>query len=175
MNIVVCVKQVPDTASDRKLSESDNTLERAAADPWINELDEFGIEAALQIIEKEGGEVTVLTIGPDKAADTIRKALSMGADKAVHVSDDAIHGSDSLIISEIIAKAASRIGFDLLILGSEATDAKMGIMASMVVRAARAAAAVVRDQDLGRRQDRHASTGSPTTATTPSRPPCPPW
>ena len=132
MNIVVCVKQVPDTASDRKLSGSDNTLERAAADPWMNELDEFGVEAALQIIEKEGGEVTVLTIGPDKAADTIRKALSMGADKAVHVSDEALHGSDAVIISEVIAKAASRIGFDLLILGSEATDSKMGVMASMV-------------------------------------------
>jgi electron transfer flavoprotein beta subunit len=132
MNIVVCVKQVPDTASDRKLSSSDNTLERAAADPWMNELDEFGIEAALQIIEKEGGEVTVLTIGPEKAADTIRKALPMGAGKAVHVSDDALHGSDAGIISEVIAKAASRIGFDLLILGSEATDAKMGIMAAMV-------------------------------------------
>jgi electron transfer flavoprotein beta subunit len=132
MNIVVCVKQVPDTASDRKLTESDSTLDRAAADPWMNELDEFGIEEALQLTEKHGGEVTVLTIGPDKAADTIRKALSMGADKAVHVSDEALHGSDSLIISEVIAKAARRIGFDVLILGSEATDAKMGVMAAMV-------------------------------------------
>jgi electron transfer flavoprotein beta subunit len=132
MNIVVCVKQVPDTASDRKLTESDSTLDRASADPWMNELDEFGIEAALQLTEKHGGEVTILTIGPDKAAETIRKALSMGADKAVHISDEALHGSDSLIISEVIAKALGRIGFDLVILGSESTDAKMGILAAMV-------------------------------------------
>jgi electron transfer flavoprotein beta subunit len=132
MNIVVCVKQVPDTASDRKLTESDSTLDRASADPWMNELDEFGIEAALQLTEKNGGEVTVLTIGPDKAAETIRKALSMGADKAVHISDEALHGSDALIISEVMAKALGRIGFDLVILGSESTDAKMGVLAAML-------------------------------------------
>jgi electron transfer flavoprotein beta subunit len=132
MNIVVCVKQVPDTASDRKLTESDSTLDRAAADPWMNELDEFGIEEALQLTEKHGGEVTVLSIGPAKAAETIRKALSMGADKAVHVSDESLHGSDALVMSEVLAKALSRIGFDLVILGSEATDAKMGLMAAML-------------------------------------------
>jgi electron transfer flavoprotein beta subunit len=132
MNIVVCVKQVPDTASDRKLTESDSTLDRAAADPWMNELDEFGIEEALQLTEKHGGEVTVLSVGPAKAAETIRKALSMGADKAVHVSDESLHGSDALVISEVLAKALRRIGFDLVILGSEATDAKMGLMAAML-------------------------------------------
>jgi electron transfer flavoprotein beta subunit len=132
MNIVVCVKQVPDTASDRKLTESDSTLDRASADPWMNELDEFGIEAALQLTEKHGGEVTVLTIGPDKAAETIRKALSMGADKAVHVTDDAIAGSDAVETSLVLAEALKQVGFDLVVFGSEATDARTGVVAAMV-------------------------------------------
>jgi electron transfer flavoprotein beta subunit len=132
MNIVVCVKQVPDTGSERKLRESDSTLDRDAADPWMNELDEYGIEAGLRLTEAHGGEVTILSVGPEKAAETIRKALSMGADKAVHVSDPALHGSDALITSQVIASAAQHIGFDLLILGSESTDARMGVLAAMV-------------------------------------------
>src|SRR5580693_6335918 len=132
MNIVVCVKQVPDTGSERKLRESDSTLDRDAADPWMNELDEYGIEEGLRLTEAHGGEVTILSVGPEKAAETIRKALSMGADKAVHVSDPALHGSDALITSRVIAAAAQRVGFDLLILGSESTDARMGVLAAMV-------------------------------------------
>ena len=87
MNIVVCVKQVPDTASERTL-RPDGTLDRAAADGLINELDEYAIEEGLRIAEAHGGEVTILMMGPEKAAESIRKALSMGADKAVHLLDD---------------------------------------------------------------------------------------
>src|SRR3954466_2346204 len=90
MNIVVCVKQVPDTATERKLKADDNTLDREASDGVINELDEYAIEEALTIKEAHGGEVTVLTMGPEKASDSIRKSLAMGADKAVHVSDEAL-------------------------------------------------------------------------------------
>ena len=89
MNIVVLVKQVPDSGSERKLDPSDNTVARATADNVINEMDEYAIEEALPVRGGEGGEVTVLTVGPDSATDAIRKALSMGADKAVHVVDDA--------------------------------------------------------------------------------------
>ena len=96
MNIVVLVKQVPDSGSERKLDPADNTVARAAADNVINEMDEYAIEEALTVKEAQGGEVTVLTVGPDSATDAIRKALSMGADKAVHVVDEAIHGSDAL-------------------------------------------------------------------------------
>jgi electron transfer flavoprotein beta subunit len=132
MNIVVCVKQVPDTWSERTLRPDDKTLDRDAADAVMNELDEYAIEQGLQLTEAHGGEVTVLSVGPAKASETIRKALSMGADKAVHVSDDALHGSDALVTSAVIAKVLQRIGFDLVILGSESTDARMGVMAAML-------------------------------------------
>ena len=96
MKIVVCVKQVPDTWAEKKLSPTDQTLDRDSADSVMNELDEYAVEEALQLAEKHSGEVTVLTMGPEKAAETIRKALSMGADAGIHVVDDGIHGSDAL-------------------------------------------------------------------------------
>jgi electron transfer flavoprotein beta subunit len=137
MNIVVCVKQVPDTWAERKLKPEDGTLDRASVDGLINELDEYAIEEGLQIAEREReagreAEVTILTMGPDKATESIRKALSMGADKAVHVLDDALHGSDALSTSAVLALAIGRSGFDLVICGSESTDARMGVLAAML-------------------------------------------
>ena len=132
MDIVVLVKQVPDTYSERKLRAEDSTLDRDAADAVINELDEYAIEEGLRLAEAHGGEVTILSMGPDKAADAIRKALSMGADKAVHVSDPALRGSDGLVTSAVLAHVLRRTGFDVVILGSESTDARMGTLASML-------------------------------------------
>ncbi|GGO04977.1 electron transfer flavoprotein subunit beta [Microbispora rosea subsp. aerata] len=132
MNIVVCVKQVPDTATERKLRSDDKTLDRDAADGVVNELDEYAVEEALRLKEAHGGEVTVLSMGPAKATETIRKALAMGADKAVHLHDDALHGSDALGTSHAIAQALKKIGFDLVILGSESTDARTGMLAAML-------------------------------------------
>jgi electron transfer flavoprotein beta subunit len=132
MNIVVCVKQVPDTWAERKLKRGDATLDRESVDGLINELDEYAIEEALQIKEAHEGEVTVLTMGPQKASESIRKALSMGADKAVHLIDDALAGSDVLQTSYALAKVLENIGFDLIVLGAESTDARMGSMAAML-------------------------------------------
>jgi len=132
MNIVVLVKQVPDTYSERKLRAEDSTLDRDAADAVINELDEYAIEEGLRLVEQHGGEVTIVSMGPDKAADAIRKALSMGADKAVHVSDEALRGSDGMVTSAVLAKVLERTGFDAVILGSESTDARMGTLASLL-------------------------------------------
>lgn len=132
MNIVVCVKQVPDTAAERTLRSDDSTVDREAVDGLINELDEYAIEEALRIAEAHGGEVTVLSMGPERAADSIRKALSMGADKAVHLVDDALAGSDALATSHALAQVLSHIGFDLVVLGSESTDARMGVLAAML-------------------------------------------
>jgi electron transfer flavoprotein beta subunit len=132
MNIVVCVKQVPDTAAERKLSTDDATLDREAVDGLINELDEYAIEEALQIAEAHGGEVTVVSMGPEKASESIRKALSMGAGKAVHLVDDALAGSDALATSYALAQVLSQIGFDLVVAGAESTDARMGAMAAML-------------------------------------------
>jgi electron transfer flavoprotein beta subunit len=132
MNIVVCVKQVPDTEVERTLRPGDNTLDRASADGVINYLDEFAIEESLKIAEARGGEVTILCVGPRKAADSIRKALSMGADKAVHVIDDALAGSDALATSLAISEALKAVGFDLVVFGSESTDARTGLVPAMV-------------------------------------------
>jgi electron transfer flavoprotein beta subunit len=132
MNIVVCVKQVPDTWSEKKLAGGDSTLDRAATDPVMNEMDEYAVEEALKIVEAAGGEVTVLCMGPDAAAETVRKALSMGADKAIHVLDDGLHGSDAVATSLVLAKALGTTEFDLVILGSESSDARMSVVPAML-------------------------------------------
>ncbi len=133
MNIVVCVKQVPDTWAEKRLSDSDKTVDREGVEGVMNELDEYAVEEALRIKEAGGdGTVTVLTMGPDKAVETIRKALSMGADQAVHVVDDALHGSDALATSNALAKALGTIEYDLVILGVESTDARMSVIPAML-------------------------------------------
>ena len=131
MNIVVCVKQVPDTESERTL-RPDGTVDRASAEGVIDEIDEFAIEEGLRIAEAHGGEVTILTMGPQKAAESIRKALSMGADKAVHLIDDALAGSDALATSYALSQVLAQTGFDLVICGAESTDARTGLVAAML-------------------------------------------
>jgi electron transfer flavoprotein beta subunit len=135
MNIVVLVKQVPDTEAVRKLDPNDNTVDRASVDPVINYIDEFAIEEGLRLKEANGGEVTILTVGPERATESIRKALSMGADKAVHVSDEALHGADAIQTAKVIAKALGTVEWDLVIAGSEATDSRMAIVPALVAEA----------------------------------------
>jgi electron transfer flavoprotein beta subunit len=132
MNIVVCVKQVPDTWAEKKLSPQDKTLDRDSTDAVMNEMDEYAVEESLRLVEAHGGEVTVLTMGPAKAAETIRKALSMGADKAIHVVDNALHGSDAVATSYILAKALGTTEFDLVVFGSESSDARTSVVPAMV-------------------------------------------
>jgi electron transfer flavoprotein beta subunit len=135
MNIVVLVKQVPDTEGDRKLSAADNTVDRASVDAVINYIDEFAIEEGLRLKEAHGGEVTILTVGPERATESIRKALSMGADKAVHVSDEALHGSDAIATAKVIAKALGTVEWDVAIAGSEATDSRSSIVPALLAEA----------------------------------------
>src|SRR3982074_1688078 len=107
-NIVVLIKQVPDTWSERKLKDDDYTLDRDAADAVLDEINERAVEEALKIKESgaEGeSTVTVLTAGPERSTEAIRKALSMGADKAVHVLDEGIHGSDMVQTGWVLARA----------------------------------------------------------------------
>lgn len=132
MNIVVCVKQVPDTWAEKKLRDSDSTIERDGVDVVMNEIDEYAVEEALRLKEAHGGEVTILTMGPPRAVETIRKALSMGADKAVHVTDDVLHGSCALQSSDALARALGTLEFDLVICGSESTDARLSVMAALL-------------------------------------------
>ncbi|TQM43013.1 electron transfer flavoprotein subunit beta/FixA family protein [Pseudonocardia cypriaca] len=133
MNIVVLVKQVPDTYSERKL-RSDGTLDRDATDAVLDEINERAVEAALQLKEaNDGSEVTVLTMGPDRATDAIRKALSMGADKAVHLSDEALAGSCAVQTARALAKAVGTVeGVDLVIAGNEASDGRSAAVPAML-------------------------------------------
>jgi electron transfer flavoprotein beta subunit len=140
MNIVVCVKYVPDATADRQF-EDDNTVDRVGVDGLLSELDEYAVEQALQIKEKQGDDagdtvVTVLTVGPEQATDAIRKGLQMGADKAVHVVDDAIAGSDalatSLVLAEAIKKLGDTAGYDLVVCGMASTDGSMSVVPAML-------------------------------------------
>ncbi|MEH6621399.1 MAG: electron transfer flavoprotein subunit beta/FixA family protein [Dietzia maris] len=132
-NIVVLIKQVPDTYSERKLTDGDYTLDREAADAVLDEINEKAVEQALQIKEANGGEVTVLCAGPDRATEAIRKALSMGADKAVHLNDEALHGSDVVQTSWALANVLGTIeGTELVIAGNEATDGRMGAVPAIL-------------------------------------------
>ncbi|MGZ8724811.1 MAG: electron transfer flavoprotein subunit beta/FixA family protein, partial [Aeromicrobium sp.] len=132
MNIVVCVKYVPDATADRTFNSSDNTVDRVGVDGLLSELDEYAVEQALQIVEAGEGEVTVLTVGPDQASDAIRKALQMGAHKGVHVSDDAIHGSDAAATSLVLAEAIKKLEYDLVVFGMTSTDGGLGVVPTMV-------------------------------------------
>lgn len=136
MNIVVCVKYVPDAQAERTFNASDNTTDRENVDGLLSELDEYAVEEALKIVEAGDGEVTVLTVGPDAAADAIKKALQMGAHKGVHVNDDAIHGSDAIATSLVLAEAVKKIGadtaVDLVVTGMASTDGTMGVVPAML-------------------------------------------
>ena len=132
MNIVVCVKYVPDAQSDRTFT-SDNTTDRESVDGLLSEIDEYAVEEALKIVEAGEGEVTVVTMGPDRAADAIKKALQMGADKGVHIKDDALHGSDAPATSLVLAEAIRKIGEpDLVITGMSSTDGVMSVVPAML-------------------------------------------
>jgi electron transfer flavoprotein beta subunit len=132
MKIVVCVKQVPDTASEKRLRPDTLTVDRDAVDAVMNEMDEFAVEEALRLTEQHGGEVTVLTMGPEGATATVRKALSMGADAGIQLTDDALAGSDTLATSYALAQALGTTEYDLVILGCEASDARTSMVPAML-------------------------------------------
>jgi electron transfer flavoprotein beta subunit len=95
-------------------------------------MDEYAIEEALKIKETHGGEVTILTMGPASATEAIRKALSMGPDKAVHVLDDALHGSCALSTSKVLAAALGTLNADIVVAGAESTDGRVQVMPQMI-------------------------------------------
>ncbi len=133
MNIVVLVKQVPDTWSERKLSDSDHTLDRASADAVLDEINERAVEEALLAKEAHGGEVTAVCMGPERANEAIRKALSMGADKAVHLQDEGLHGSDAVQTARALAAAIGTVeSVDLVVAGNESTDGRSGAVPAML-------------------------------------------
>jgi electron transfer flavoprotein beta subunit len=134
LSIVVCIKQVPDSWAEKSLRADDSRLDRDAADAVLNELDEFAVEEALRIAEAraDGSTVTVLTMGPPRAAETLRKAMSMGAQAAVHLVDDALEGADAVGTSYALAQALGTLAYDLVLLGAESTDARMSVVPAML-------------------------------------------
>ncbi|MBL8928459.1 MAG: electron transfer flavoprotein subunit beta/FixA family protein [Pseudonocardia sp.] len=132
MNIVVLCKQVPDTYSERRLRE-DGALDRDASDAVLDEINERAVEEALQLKEAHGGAVTVVSMGPDRATEAIRKALSMGADTAVHLSDEALAGSDAVGTARALAGAIGTVAdVDLVLAGNEASDGRSAAVPAMV-------------------------------------------
>ncbi|MBD3549598.1 electron transfer flavoprotein subunit beta/FixA family protein [Streptomyces sp. JV180] len=132
LRIVVCVKYVPDATGDRRFAD-DLTLDRDDVDGLLSELDEYAVEQALQIADgADDAEITVVTVGPEDARDALRKALSMGADKAVHVEDDDLHGTDVMGTSLVLAKAVEKAGYDLVVCGMASTDGVMGVLPALL-------------------------------------------
>jgi electron transfer flavoprotein beta subunit len=132
MKIVVCVKYVPDAQADPRFS-ADHTTDRAGVEGHLSELDEYAVEEALKISEAQGDTtVTVVTVGPGQALDAVRKALQMGADAGAHVVDDALHGSDALATSKVLAAAIAKLEYDLVLTGMASTDGSMSVVPAML-------------------------------------------
>src|SRR3954452_5456883 len=132
MKIVGLVKQVPDSGAERTLRSDDNTVDRGSTNSVINEMDEYAIEEALRLQEAHGGEVVVLTMGPDRSTESIRKALSMGPNGAVHIVDDALPGSCAVGTSKVLAAAVAQQNADVVLCGAEPTDGRVQVMPHML-------------------------------------------
>lgn len=132
MKIVVPVKYVPEPDTPWRYAD-DFTLDRAQVEGRLSELDEYAVEQSVSLVERGlPATVTYLTMGPPQAVDGLRKALAMGGDEAVHVCDDALHGSDALSTSLVLARAIERIGFDLVVCGMSSTDGEMSVVPAML-------------------------------------------
>jgi len=133
MKIAICIKQVPDSWAEKKMAGG--VLDRAGVDAVLNDLDEYAVEEALRIVEansptKEAG--TLISMGPERATEAIRKALSMGADDAILISDPALAGSDALATSLVLAEVIKKGNYDLVLCGTESTDARMSVIPAMI-------------------------------------------
>jgi electron transfer flavoprotein beta subunit len=126
MNVVVCVKQIPDPAAPQSLEPGTNNLDRSGK-LILDEADTYGVEMALQIVDKAGtGEVTVVSMGSAADVSGIRNALAMGAAKAIVVSDDALRGTDALGTAKVLAGAIKRVSPDLVLMATESSDGYTG-------------------------------------------------
>ena len=126
MNIIVCLKQVPDTESQIKVGSDGKSIVTDDIKWVMNPYDEFGVEEALQLKAKFGGEVIVVGLGPKRVTETIRTALAMGADKGILISDDALEGSDSLATAKALAAAIKDLEYDLIFTGQRGIDEDNG-------------------------------------------------
>ncbi len=128
MKIAVCVKHVPDAAATKRIDQGTKRLDRSG-EGALNPFDANAVEEALRIRDASGeGEVIVISMGPEKAMDSLRKALAMGADRAVLVSDEGAAGSDLVATSRVLAAALEREGADLVLFGQQASDADGAVL-----------------------------------------------
>lgn len=139
MKIAVCVKQVPDSWAEKRMVNA--LLDRGGVDAVLNDLDEYAVEEALRIVEAHGGNgeagphsVTLISMGPARSIEAIRKGLSMGADAGIVVTDDALTGSDVLATSKVLAAIIKDGDFDLVFCGTESTDARMSVIPAMLAQ-----------------------------------------
>ena len=138
MKIALCIKHVPDSWAEKKMV--DGRLDRESVDAVLNDLDEYAVEEALKIAEAHGGNegddaahsITIISMGPERATEAVRKALSMGANDAILVTDPALAGSDALMTSKVLASVISAGGYDLVVCGTESTDARMSVVPAMI-------------------------------------------
>ena len=144
MKIAVCVKQVPDSWAEKKMVNG--ILDRENVDAVLNDLDEYAVEEALRIAEAHGGNeeggsntITVISMGPERATEAVRKALSMGVNDAILVTDPQLAGADALATSAVLAAVIEKGGFDLVICGTESTDARMSVVPAMLAERLNAA------------------------------------
>src|SRR6266540_1841229 len=133
MNVIVLVKYIPNPEGTPKLGE-DFRLVREGVDGGLDPGDEHGVEAALQMAEQTGGEVTVISMGPEPAIGAVRRALSMGAHRGVVITDDALKGADVLATARVLAAAVKRQEFDLVLAGVESTDGYTGTLPQAVAQ-----------------------------------------
>jgi len=161
MKIAVCVKQVPDATVHKRIDPATKRLDRSG-EAALNPTDLNAVEEALRIKEAQGGEVVLVSLGPEKAVDSLRKALAMGADKAVLVSDEGAAGSDLLGTSRAVAAALEREGADLVLFGQSSGDGDGAVLWSAVAERLRrpvvsqvASLTVEADSVTGKRQTEH--------------------
>jgi electron transfer flavoprotein beta subunit len=126
LNIIACVKQVPDTESQIKVKPDGSGIDETGIKWVMNPYDEFGVEEALKLKEKFGGDVTIVSLGPARAMETIRTALAMGADKGIHINDPVFEGADAYTIAAALAAAIKSVPYDIIFCGQRAIDDDSG-------------------------------------------------
>ncbi len=136
MEILVCVKRVPDTSENEiELNSAGNDIDRDDLVYSVNEWDNYAVEEALQIVDKAGGSVTVVTVGDDESEEVLRREMAMGADKGILLSDDAFEGADGRGIATILKAAVDQGSYDLILTGAQADDGAAqvgGMLAAML-------------------------------------------
>jgi electron transfer flavoprotein beta subunit len=132
MRIAVCIKQVPDSEARLRVAESGRWIDEEETSFVINESDEYALEEALTIAEKTDGEVVVFSLGPERVREALRKALALGAARAVHLSDPAFAGGDAAAVSRALAAVVRKEEFDLVLTGSQSGDVGFSATGSML-------------------------------------------